>query len=81
MSEKSEEKGDKKVKIEVDSHPKHVTPGVYVVANLKELVDVPTTKDLDQVIDGALTTLSDIGSVTINGGEVFFSHARRGGSS
>ena len=71
----------KKVKIEVDGHPKHIEPGTYVVATLKELVNVPADKDLDQVIDGNLTTLEDTASVSIKGGEVFFSHVRRGGSS
>lgn len=71
----------KRVKIEVDNHPKHVAPGKYVVSALKALVDVPLDKDLDEVIDGNLTPLDDTASVTIVGGEVFFSHVRRGGSS
>jgi hypothetical protein len=33
------------------------------------------------VIRGNLTTLADAASVTIAGGEIFFSHVRRGGSS
>lgn len=77
----SDAKERKKVKIEVDNHPKHVQPGTYLVAGFKTLVDVPADKDLDQVIDGNLTTLLDTASVTIKGGEVFFSHVRRGGSS
>ena len=71
----------KKVKIDVDNQPKHVAPGTYLVSAFKELVGVPADKDLDQVIDGNLTTLADTASVTIVGGEVFFSHVRRGGSS
>ena len=72
---------EKKVKIDVDNHPKHVAPGTYVVSIFKDLVDVPADKDLDQVIEGNLTTLADTASITIVGGEVFFSHVRRGGSS
>lgn len=71
----------KKVKIEVDNHPEHVAPGTYVVSEFKALIGVPTDKDLDQVIDGNLTTLADDASVTIQGNEVFFSHVRHGGSS
>ncbi len=82
MSKDTEKEHAKKsVKVEVDNHPKHVAPGTYVVSAFKELVDVPADKDLDQVINGTLTTLDDGASVTIQGGEVFFSHVRRGGSS
>lgn len=75
------EKHPHKVKIELDNHPKHILPSAYVVSDLKALLGVPADKDLDQVIDGVLTTLGDGTNVTINGGEVFFSHVRRGGSS
>jgi hypothetical protein len=71
----------KKVKIEVDNHPQHVPQGTYVVSDFKALIDVPPEKELDQVISGNLTTLDDSASIMINGGEVFFSHVRRGGSS
>lgn len=74
-------KDKKKVKIDVDNHPKHVVPGTYRVADFKELIDVPADKDLDQVISGNLTTLLDEASISVSGGEVFFSHVRRGGSS
>jgi hypothetical protein len=71
----------KRVKVEVDNHPHHVQPGTYLVSDFKALVGVPPDKELDQVIRGNLTTLADAASVTIAGGEVFFSHVRRGGSS
>ena len=77
----SKESAKKKVKIEVDNHPDHLAPGDYLVSNLKELIKVPAEKDLDQVIDGNLRTLADEATVTIVGGEIFFSHVRRGGSS
>src|SRR6266550_9207410 len=57
----------KKVKIDVDNHPKHVAPGTYLVSAFKDLIGVPADKDLDQVIDGNLTTLADTASVTIVG--------------
>lgn len=78
---KNDQKDKKKVKVDVDNHPKHVAPGEHVVAVFKGLVDVPADKDLDQVIDGNLTTLSDDATITVRGGEVFFSHVRRGGAS
>jgi hypothetical protein len=37
--------------------------------------------DLDQEINGALTPLPEGARITIKGGEIFFSHARTGGSS
>lgn len=80
-SAKKDEKDKKKVKIEVDNHPQHVAPGSYVVSDLKELVGISADKDLDQVVDGSLTTLRDDATVKIVGGEIFFSHVRRGGSS
>lgn len=76
-----DEHGHKHVKIEVDNHQKHVQAGTYVVAAFKSLVDVDAAKDLDEVIDGTLTRLEDNASVTIKGGEIFFSHVRHGGSS
>jgi len=83
VSNEGEEKDtkEKKVKIDVDNHPKHVEPGTYVVSDFKLLIGVPADKDLDEVIDGTLTTLDDSAPITIRGGEVFFSHVRRGGSS
>ncbi len=71
----------KKVKISVDNHPEHVPPGVYQVSELKALIGISAEKELDQVIDGNLTTLDDNASISVRGDEVFFSHARRGGSS
>lgn len=71
----------KEVKIEVDNHPQHIAPGTYVISVFKTLVKVAAEKELDQVVNGQLTALDDSASVAIKGGEVFFSHTRRGGSS
>jgi len=79
--EQTSEGNKKRVKVDVDNHPHHVLPGTYLVSDFKVLVGVPAEKDLDQVINGNLTTLSDTDQLTISGGEVFFSHVRRGGSS
>jgi hypothetical protein len=48
---------------------------------LKILAGVPPAKELEQIVNGVLTPLADNASVEICGGEVFISHARRGGSS
>jgi hypothetical protein len=76
-----DEHKDKKVKILVDSHPKHLSPGQYLVSDLKIAVDVPAEKELDLVVNGALTPLADTATIVVAEGEVFFSHVRRGGSS
>ena len=53
-------------------------------ASKREAMDIETSRRAelrDQVINGKLTTLDDNASIEIVGGEVFFSHVRRGGSS
>jgi hypothetical protein len=77
MTAATGEQAKNKVKIELDNHQEHVAPGTYVVSVLKGLIGVPADKDLDQVIEGVLTTLNDNSSVTIRGGEIFFSHVLR----
>ena len=76
-----EARDPKKVKFSVDNHPWHLPPGPYVVSDLKALVKVPDSKELDEVVDGALTPLSDAATINLTEGAVFFSHVRRGGSS
>jgi hypothetical protein len=70
-----------KVRVEVDGHPREVDAGLYTVAAFKQLTRVDPSKELDQLIHGVLTPLDDGATITIDGGEVFFSHVRRGGSS
>jgi hypothetical protein len=70
-----------KVEVTVDTKPRHLDPGSYEVSAFKELVKVPADKELDELLNGALTPLADTAAVTIRGGEQFFSHVRRGGSS
>ena len=69
------------VKITIDNKAYEVKPGEHKVASLKELAGIPAAKELEEIINGILTPLPDDGTVKICGGEVFLSHARRGGSS
>ncbi len=71
----------KMVQVTVDSQPKTVQAGSYVVSAFKTLVSVDAAKALDQVINGEFRELSDQQTVQISGTEVFVSHARRGQSS
>jgi hypothetical protein len=70
-----------KVEVTVDHKPRHVFPGSYVVSTFKEIVHVPASKVLEQVIAGELKLLADNETIEIKGGEVFISHVRTGGSS
>jgi hypothetical protein len=69
------------VKITIDNKSYDVKPGEHTVAALKALAAVPAAKELEEIINGVLTPLADDAVVKICGGEVFLSHARRGGSS
>lgn len=69
------------VSITVDTKPRNIHRGRRTVTEIKEVGEVPLAFDLEQLIDGKLTLLPDDGSVTIKGGEQFFSHPKDGGAS
>jgi hypothetical protein len=76
-----ESPGKSEVVVSIDGVSKKIHRGSHTVAELKRLLGVDPLLGLDQEIDGTLTPLADDQRVTIKGGEVFFSHARTGGSS
>ena len=69
------------VEVIVDRHTKCVAPGSYIVSAFKEIVGVAADRELDILKGGALHPLEDNAKITIDGCEVFVSHARTGGSS
>ena len=69
------------VKIKIDNTTYEIPKGLVTVTALKTLASIPASKELEEVVDGVLTPLADDASVRIRGGEIFISHARRGGSS
>jgi hypothetical protein len=69
------------VNVTVDGVTKSVHRGSHLVAELKQLLGVDASKDLDELVNGELKPLQDTDRITIKGGEVFISHARTGGSS
>lgn len=69
------------VKITINDVVKEVERGVYPVAKIKELGNVPQAYNLLQEIDGQLVLLADDASLTIKGCEVFHSRVKSGGSS
>ncbi|MBA3913968.1 MAG: hypothetical protein H0X25_08985 [Acidobacteriales bacterium] len=79
----SEQQTHKKEKIDVtvDGKPRTVEAGSYIVSDFKELVHVEASRVLEELIDKKFTPLDDTATVVIEGGEIFTSHVRRGGSS
>jgi hypothetical protein len=69
------------VTVTVDTNPKVVHRGSWIVSEFKKEVGVDATRELDQVIDGEFKALSDKDRITIKGGEIFVSHVPKGGSS
>ena len=71
----------KLVTVLVDKEKKLVKPGVYIVADFKLEVGVDASRELDQIINGAIKPLADDAKIEIRGGETFISHRRTGGAS
>jgi hypothetical protein len=69
------------VTVTVDTRPKAVHRGSWVVADFKKEVGVAADRALDEVVGGEFKPLDDNQRITIKGGEVFVSHVRQGGSS
>ena len=69
------------VMVTVDSLPKQVRPGRYVVSVFKKAVGVDPSYELEEVVNGKLVPLADNAKITIKGGESFVSHVRGGASS
>lgn len=69
------------VTVTVDTQPKEVHRGDYVVSVFKKEVGVSADRALDEVIGGEFKPLQDNARIVIKGGEVFVSHVRTGGSS
>ena len=66
-----------KVEVTVDNKAHHLFPGPYVVSTFKEIVHVPATKVLEQVVGGELKLLDDAATIELKGGEVFISRSDR----
>ena len=67
--------------ITLDGALRQVQRGAYLVAELKQLLQIDLCRDLDEVNCGELLPLEDSGKTHIKGGEVFVSHVRCGASS
>jgi hypothetical protein len=69
------------VTVTVDTLPKQVRPGRYVVNAFKRAVGVDPNYELEEVVNGKLVPLADDAHIHIKGGESFVSHVRGGASS
>jgi hypothetical protein len=67
--------------VTVDSEPKQVRPGRYLVTVFKKAVGVDPTYELEEVEEGKLVPLADDAHIRIRGCESFISHVRGGASS
>jgi DNA-directed RNA polymerase subunit L len=77
----SQHKQLKLVEIKINNKEYEIKPGIYTVAELKNLAHVSVSHELEQLIDGKLVPLADDAKVEIKGCEQFFSHVRDGASS
>lgn len=68
------------VMITVNNLPRKIHRGSQPVSEIKKVGSVDPSHELEQLIDGRLTPLSDSSHVVIKGGEIFFSHVRDGSS-
>ena len=65
-----------KVEVTVDNKLHHVYPGLYVVLTLKEIIHVPASDILEEVVGDKYVALEDSATINIKGGEVFISRMR-----
>ena len=77
----SDSDNGKMVTILINGNPKVIKRGRYSVSEIKTLGGIPSTHELEELIEGKLTPLDDNASVLIKGNEQFFSHVRDGASS
>jgi hypothetical protein len=69
------------VTITIDNKAYTVHRGNITVPELKALAGIAAAYELEQILDGTLTPLSDDGHIVLKGGERLVSHPRAGASS
>jgi hypothetical protein len=69
------------VPVTIDNRTVEIQAREYSVAQLKTVLGVDPSRELEQVVDGKLVPLDDNAKIHIRGGESFVSHVRGGGSS
>lgn len=69
------------VSVTIDGRQVQVPYGNVTVVGLKEMLDVPPEKDMDEIKNSKLHPLNEKGHFEVKGGEVFISHPKAGMSS
>jgi len=69
------------ITITIDSVPKQIRQGRYVVSELKKLLGVAPELELDEILSGEFRPLEDTAQINVKDKDVFVSHVRRGGAS
>lgn len=69
------------ITVTIDSVPKQVRQGRYLVSELKTLLGVAPELELDEIVEGEFKPLADDSHINIKEHDVFVSHVRRGGAS
>ncbi len=84
VNEKSGVTGEEhkhKVPVTIDGRTVEVASGQYVVSQLKAVLGVDPSRELERVVHGNLVPLKDDEKIAVHKDEVFVSHVRGGGSS
>lgn len=69
------------ITVTIDTVPKQIRQGRYLVSELKTLIAVAAELELDEVVDGEFKPLDDTSHINVKDHDVFVSHVRRGGAS
>lgn len=69
------------ITVTIDSVPKQIRQGRYVVSELKTLLGISPELELDEVVEGEFKPLADNNHINVKDHDVFVSHVRRGGAS
>jgi hypothetical protein len=82
VSEKPDkDKPPRLVTIKINGVDKEIEFGNHTIVELKNLGNIPLADELDENKNGNLHPLHDDGHTHIEGGEIFLSQPRSGGSS
>lgn len=72
--------GESFVSVFINGTEMQIHRGSHTGADLKRLLGVEASMQLDEDVNGTLTPIADDARVTIKGGERFFRHVPSGGS-
>ena len=80
-SEKTNQGQGHQITVTIDSVPKQIRQGRYLISELKKLLSVAPELELDEVVNGEFRPLDDNAHLNVKDQDIFVSHVRRGGAS